>query len=238
MPNGIKYTLMAMFFVIITKVLQVTTFDSKHYEKLQRESSSYGYLSKTGDKSTTQKPNSSEQKSMKVLEKDSKILSENSESKENSEKRAKELDDSIENRARVTLSGLKNNYLAPLLATIPEGQLRVDIVIRYYRHKKDLGKIDKLKELSYYIHEKEATETAGMGSNTLYYGDDVPLEDIQIIALTLLEVGVPLKSIKHTKFEWKAKAIEIGTDTALVDDRNMSIQEIQDFHKQYLIGNE
>ena len=74
-----------------------------------------------------------------------------------------------------------------------------------------------------------------VGSNIIYYGDDVPLEDIQIVALTLLKEQIPLKMIKHTKFEWKSSAIEIGTDTSISNDQpNISIKEILDFDKQYL----
>ncbi len=234
MPNGIKYVLMATIFLVLTKILQLTAFDSQRYEKLQRESASAGYSvysTKTRDKKDQKQGKSSEKE---VVEKPSKAESES----QNVERTLAESTDSStpKNYDIVTLSSLKNSYLAPLLAKIPEGQLREDIVIRYYRHEKDLKKVDKLKELSYYIHEKEAEETAGLGSNIIYYGDDVPLEDIQIIAFTLLEEGIPLKSIQHTKFEWKAQAIEIGTDTMLLDEPNMSTQEIQDFHKQY-IGN-
>ena len=232
MPPGIKYVLMTLVFVILTKVLQVAAFDSKHYEKLQRESAESYYSKKAKSKKGAKKPSKKEKEVMKASDdnQEDSTLKPKTQAKEEtaaSDTQASPYSD-------VTLSSLKNNYLAPLLATIPEGQLREDIVIRYYRHKKDLQKVDRLKALSYYIHEKEAIETAGLGSNIIYYGDDVPLEDIQIIAFTLLEEGIPLKSIKHTQFEWKAKAIEIGTDTLLINEANISIQEIQNFHKQYV----
>ena len=222
MPNGIKYVLMATLFMVITKVIQVTAFDSEHYEKLQRESEAPRYTA-------TGKKISNEQLTEDTLA--------NQGSKE--KYRKQESDSLIDSRAMqepagITLERLKENYLYPILANISGDDLREDIVIRYYRHKKDLTKVDKLRELSYYIHEKEAVETAGLGSNIIYYGDDVPLEDIQIIAFTLLEEGIPLKSIEHTKFSWKARAIEIGTDTTLLNSSNISIAEIQDFHKQYI----
>lgn len=224
MPNGIKYVLMAAFFFAVTKVLQVTVFDSKHYERLEKESATR--YSDNQKKKKAQKSKITKKKEGSELENKSNLTGKG--------KAADSVKVTINSNTEVSLSSLKNNYLAPLLAKIPEGQLREDIVIRYYRHKKDLKKVDRLKELSYYIHEKEAVETSGLGSNIIYYGDDVPLEDIQIIALTLLEEKIPLKSIQHTKFEWKAKAIEIGTDVALIEKPNISIREIQEFHKQYV----
>lgn len=235
MPDGIKYISLTIVFVAIIKVIQVTMFDSKRYEALQRESASTGYSVYSTKAKSKKAPNTS--KSQRKV---------TAESKDDKQAQSQNVEDNVnesivvsatsENRSETTLSSLKNSYLAPLLARIPAGQLREDIVIRYYRHKKDSNKVDKLKGLSYYIHEKEAEETAGLGSNIIYYGDDVPLEDIQIIAFTLLEEGFPLKSIKHTQFKWKAKAVEIGTDTTLLAEPIMLVQDIQSFDKQY-VGN-
>ena len=133
----------------------------------------------------------------------------------------------------MALQNLVDSYLSPILEQLPPDGLRKDIFIRYYRHNKDGIGVYKLEEMGYYIHQKPATETAGLGSNIIYYGDDVPLEDIQIVALTLLKEGIPLKSIQHTKFEWKSSAIEIGTDINLIDVPDITNQEISDFDKQY-----
>ena len=214
MLNSIKYFLTALFFVVLTKVLQLTVFDSSHFEKLQRESDSHETITKT-------KRISNEKLSEKQSTKKTSGIQEVSQSKKEGDRSNNDL----------TLSSLKKTYLAPILASIPEGELREDVVIRYYRRKMDKNSIDKLKALSYYIHKKEPDEISNVASNIMYYGDHIPLEDIQIVAFTLLEEGIPLKSIKHTKFDWKAKAIEIATDTTLLDDPNISLDEIKNFQK-------
>ncbi|MEP5104116.1 MAG: hypothetical protein ABJQ84_05825, partial [Ekhidna sp.] len=63
------------------------------------------------------------------------------------------------------------------------------------------------------------------------YGGDVNIEDIQIVAFTLLANGLPIKSIERSQFEWKSNAIEIGTDTLLLDAANLTNQEIANFIK-------
>ncbi|MEO1253741.1 MAG: hypothetical protein AAFY41_02475, partial [Bacteroidota bacterium] len=123
------------------------------------------------------------------------------------------------------------DYLKSIINSLPSGQLREDVVIRYYRHEKDGNKVDALKDLGYYIHEKKATETAGLGSNVLIYGENVTTEDIKIVAYTLIDQGLPLKAIYHTQFEWKSTSLEIGTDTLLTEDSILSPQDISNFKK-------
>jgi len=220
MVNGVKYLIMTVIFLAIVKLLQVTSFDGEKYAALEkkREAKFAKKISAKGDEG---------QKPQKLVTK----LPANPSKKE--EKPAPKKVDTKEEKA---LNELKSNYLKPILEKLPPDGLRKDIFIRYYRHNKDGIGVYKLEEMGYYMHQKPATETAGLGSNVIYYGDDVPLEDIQIVALTLLKEGIPLKSIEHTKFEWKSSAIEIGTDISIQEQPSISVSEILDFHKQYLGG--
>lgn len=137
-------------------------------------------------------------------------------------------------RSYGSLEELKEGYLAPILARLPANRSRGDIIIRYYRHLKDGDGVYALKELGYYIHEKIATETKGLGSNVLYYGDHIRLEDIQIVAYTLKANGIPLKAIMHTKYAWKADAIEIGTDSTLLSHDIISDEAIMGFETKVI----
>lgn len=229
------YFIFAIVLLGIIKLLQVTIFDAEKYAK-NKESSFSDPVAKEKSKSLKQKsedekPNS-EKKNI-----DASILNEKStdttqaavnfESEEPDEAPS----ENLTNRSNVSLSDLKNNYLAVKIANLPSGQLREDVVIRYYKHEKDGNKVYPLKKLGYYIHEKKAEETQGLGSNVLYYGQDVNIEDIQIVAFTLLANGLPIKSIERSQFEWKSNAIEIGTDTLLLDAANLTDQDIANFSK-------
>lgn len=230
MLNNLKFAIMALVCIGLIKLIQVTAFDADKYKKA-KENSFIKYTDGKDEAKTeiskpaTKKPKESK-KPTPATESQTKAKSDQvaNQSKEQSTP-------AEPNKELVSFSDLKNNYLAPKLAELPTGQLREDVVIRYYRHEKDGEKVYALRELGYYIHEKEATETAGMGSNVIYYGDQVNREDIQIVAYTLLEKGIPLKSIQKTQFEWKFNSIEIGTDSLLVDDQTLQRADIERFIK-------
>ncbi len=208
MFKSLRFAILALVFISILKLIQVTAFDAKKYGSNKEDAN--GYVKEKPDK-----PKKFPTKKEVVKPSTDKAkISENQ-----------------------FLTELKENYLKPIREQLPPDRLRKDIFIRYYRHEKDGIGVYKLEEMGYYMHQKPATETAGLGSNIIYYGDNVPLEDIQIVTLTLLAEGIPIKSIEHTKFEWKSNAIEIGTDTSLLDEPNITEEQILDFDKMYLGSN-
>ncbi|WP_462247227.1 hypothetical protein [Ekhidna sp.] len=245
------YAIMALVFIGIIKLIQVTAFDVEQYKK-SKESSFANYGTEISEPEWKKKgtdlnePSAEESKidsnpsdSISTKESPSSIQDfEVAKEEESSSDESFQSPDPVEEKPTnqpVTYSGLddlKNNYLAPIIASLPQGQLREDVVIRYYKHQKDGYKVYSLKALGYYIHEKQATETAGLGSNVLYYGDDVNNSDIQIVALTLLAEGLPIKSILPTQFSWKATSIEIGTDTLLINEEILSEADIKSFVKE------
>lgn len=244
------YAIMALVFLGIIKLLQVTAFDAEQYAKNKKSSFSNAYdkiesaIEKKSKNSKKEKQEESVKEMPALFEKstnnvekvaDTDVDKESSSAEEKTiETEGSSFETSQPSETSVSYESyadLKNLYLAPKIASLPSGQLREDVVIRYYRHKKDGDKVFSLKELGYYIHEKEATETAGLGSNVLYYGEDVNVEDIQIVSYALLEVGIPLKAILQTQFIWKANSLEIGTDTLLLDGETLSELEIKNFEK-------
>lgn len=217
-----KYAIMALLFVVIIKVMQITLFDADKYYK-NKEASFAKVTEKKPELILEKKDNSSKETPTPALAQiDESDVSVDTSSESNN---------SAEVIDGQSLSSLKNSYLAPIVSKLPSGQLREDVVIRYYRHDKDEEKVSNLKELGYYIHEKEATETLGLGSNVIYYGEDVNIKDIQIVALSLLEKGIPLKSIQRSRYDWKSNSIEIGTDPNLIDKSAITEDYIMHFNK-------
>lgn len=238
------YAIVALVFIGIIKLLQVTAFDVEQYNKNKKlsfakpEKESAIPYKKGAEEVTAETKKEESIQQQENLEDDGEIINEEMGDTESLE------DDSFDSPAEeeivsaeevsatyASLSELKNLYLAPKIANLPPGQLREDVVVRYYRHDQDGDKVYVLKELGYYIHEKEANETAGLGSNVLYYGNEVNLEDIQIIAYTLLEKGLPIKALYPTQYSWKSNSIEIGTDTLLLSNAILSKSDIQNFSK-------
>ncbi|WP_420576313.1 hypothetical protein [Ekhidna sp.] len=245
------YAIVALIFIGIIKLLQVTAFDAEKYSKNRKTtfskdiykpskkeaaSSSSEITSQLQEKTPPPVLDRTEGDSLEtdtfepVDEADdiqvNNAFDTKSETPENSA-----TNKPTSTRSYSGLAELKNIYLAPKIANLPPGQLREDVVIRYYRHDQDGDKVYSLKSLGYYIHEKEATETEGLGSNVMYYGENVAIEDIQIVAYTLLENGIPLKSIKPSSYSWKANAIEIGTNPDILEAPELTPESVKKFTK-------
>ncbi len=127
-------------------------------------------------------------------------------------------------------AGLMKNYKEKVMAKLTPPESRQDMVVRYYTKAKDDDKIYGLRKYGFYIHERLPDESfADHPSNALYYGDDVSNEDIQLIAYVLVKSGVELKKIVPSKLHdnWKANAVEIGTDTMAFDSPVLKISDLR-----------
>lgn len=128
---------------------------------------------------------------------------------------------------------LKAEYLAVATKDLAPGRARTDMVVRYYRHAPDGRGIYKLRALRYYIHERDVSDykLESMPSNALFYGDNIKDEDIKIVAYTLLENGIPIKTIEPSQYggDWKSNAIEIGADSTLSNKRSLTLSEVRAF---------
>ena len=125
-------------------------------------------------------------------------------------------------------------YKAEVLSRLSLGAKRMDVLVRYYPHEPDGEAVYNLRSLGYYLHERPTQpEVSDKPSNSLYYGDNVPLKDIQLVAITLLDTGIPLKQIKESRFhaDWKSNSLEIGTDTSATPLPVLSKQNIRLFTK-------
>jgi len=234
------YAIVAVIFLGIIKLLQVTAFDAERYEKSKQNANKPLKSSKPKKETPKKEPVPIDIDDSLKVETNSIDTTDPFETAESFENQQEVLEEKTEpkpqealSRNTVTYEGfndLKNQYLAPILASLPEGQLRQDVVIRYYKHLQDGERVYALRAMGYYVHEKEANETAGLGSNAIYYGEDVAVEDIQLVAYTLISTGLPIQAILPTAFEWKSNAIEIGTDPDL-NAANLTEKDISSFSK-------
>lgn len=219
MIKQLKYALMAFFLIASSKLVQTLFFDQKEKKKF------YPKVELVDKDMKSDKA---------VLDEKREPIKEKTELNGLADTSSVEVNKKQEEsfatpNAYPTLEDLKKNYLSIKNAGLQEGRSREDVVIRYYKHEKDENKVYALKKLRYYLHEKPAIETKGLGSNVLYYGNEVKLEDIQVVAYVLLENGIPLKSIERSKYDWKSNAIEIGTDPELIGTENITKDKIRNF---------
>lgn len=127
-------------------------------------------------------------------------------------------------------SDLVDNYKSRVLAELDRPESRTDVVVRYYAKEKDEKRVYELRKYGFYIHERKPDEAfTEYPSNALYYGDDVANEDIQLVAYLLIQSGIELKKIVPSRLhdDWKANAIEIGTDSLAIDQRPLGLPDLR-----------
>ena len=113
-------------------------------------------------------------------------------------------------------SKLMKNYESAVVQKLERPEARHDIVVRYYVKPKDGKKVFALRKYGFYIHQRPSDKVFSQSeTNTLYYGDEVRNEDIQLVAYILMNEGVMLKQIVRSSLhdDWKSNSIEIGTDS-------------------------
>jgi murein L,D-transpeptidase YcbB/YkuD len=111
-------------------------------------------------------------------------------------------------------------------------EFRKDVVIRYYVKEDDGDAIFSLRQFGYYIHERPTSERFNMlPSNALYYGSQVNVEDIKMVAYSLMSQGVVFKTIEPSQFsdDWKANSIEIGADDTILEEPVISLAQLRKF---------
>lgn len=109
---------------------------------------------------------------------------------------------------------------------------RNDVVVRYYKHQPDSTKADTLVDYGFYLHVRPVSDReryASMGSNVISFGKDFPERDLKLITYLLVTNGIEIKRIRPFKDYdgWKRKAIEIGADKRLVNQRTLTLEQIK-----------
>ena len=217
--RGWSYIALLSFFLVLTSVLS-TVFNS--YPTPEKKIS---YKAKTSKTQTSKKKEVAA--SIKEIEtnKADEVSSDTTESL---------IDKVGPEETTAAFEARMKNRADSIRATLTEGKRRTDVIIRYYPHLPDGKLIYTLNDLGYYLH-KRPTDPAqlDMPTNALFYGDNVPLLDIQMVALELVNKGVEIRQIKLSKFhaDWKANALEIGTDADAKNSPILSAESIRSFRK-------
>ncbi|MFY0689612.1 MAG: hypothetical protein JXQ90_20745 [Cyclobacteriaceae bacterium] len=129
-------------------------------------------------------------------------------------------------------------YNETVMAKVPDGKNRTDMIIRYYPHENDINITETLGKYKFYLHERPVDSlTKPTPSNSIYFGDSVDTKDIQIIAYTLLQNGFPLKQITPSQFHdsWKASSVEIGADTSMGGQIDLTLSQVRNFKNPFVL---
>lgn len=108
---------------------------------------------------------------------------------------------------------------------------RNDVVVRYYKHEQDGEKAEVLVDYGFYLHKRPVEESKfkSLKTNVIYFGQDFPKSDLELITYLLVKSGLEIKEVKPFKDYdgWKHNAIEIGCDPKLSKKSTISDDQIR-----------
>ena len=127
---------------------------------------------------------------------------------------------------------LFDNYKNTKINNLRPNQLRSDVLVQYYNRKDKVKQPMTLTQLGFKVHNKYTNNSKEV-ANVLRFGEDVSLEDIQIVAYVLLCHGIPLRQIVPSSYhsDWKPYAIEIGVDALIEKFPVLTFKKIRNFER-------
>jgi hypothetical protein len=127
---------------------------------------------------------------------------------------------------------LLDNYKNSIINKLRPNQLRSDVLVQYYNRKDGAKQPMTLTQLGFEIHNKYTNNSKEV-ANVLRFGEDVSLEDIQMVAYVLLSQGIPLRQIVPSSYhsDWKPYAIEIGVDALIEKFPMLTFKKIRNFER-------
>lgn len=122
--------------------------------------------------------------------------------------------------------------LAERLAEPAERERRSSITLQYYAKKLDdevnmRVVLTALSDAGFTLQRKQA-QLPDVATNGVFFGPDVRLEDIKLVALTLIGAGIKLRVIEPLLLGVaKPRLIQIGADLAKRDAPPLTVEHIQ-----------
>jgi hypothetical protein len=115
---------------------------------------------------------------------------------------------------------------------------RGGVVVQYFPKNVDGNRVDAaLTELGFRLERRSAL-VPGMSTNSIWYGTPVALEDVKLVALTLIRAGVQIRAIRpfsDSSTRRDASLIQVGADVEVADRPPLTVDAIRDakvFHWQ------
>ena len=123
-----------------------------------------------------------------------------------------------------------NDALKAILQQFTPGQ---HVTVRYYSKTIDEKRVAiELQALGYNFEEKPAAEyMSKRGTNAMWFGSGVGINDVKIAALALIRAGVPIKGIRPFKNNvtnpgYKKNIIEVGASVDLDQKPPLTVRDV------------
>ena len=116
-------------------------------------------------------------------------------------------------------------------ARLAPRESRKAVTVQYFPKNVDENKVESaLTELGFTLDKKRAP-VPGIPTNAIWYGTPVSIEDVKLVALTLIRAGVQIRAIRpfaDYSPRRNAALIQVGADVAVVNDPPLSVEGIRD----------
>ncbi len=116
------------------------------------------------------------------------------------------------------------------LSSVSSSDSRRDITIQYFPKNVDKNIVENsLEELGFRLISGPA-KVKNIPTNSLWFGANVKLEDIKLVAYTLMRAGVEIKVIRPFRNPKgrRSNLIQVGADAVFENARPLSITEIKE----------
>jgi len=116
-------------------------------------------------------------------------------------------------------------------ATLGGQSRRKAVTVEYFPKNVDQNKVEAaLIELGFQLR-KATTIVPNLPSNAIWFGTPVDIEDVKLVALTLIRAGVEIKAIRpiqdHLTSKKDAPIIQVGADVSIVARPPMTVEAIR-----------
>ncbi len=132
---------------------------------------------------------------------------------------------------------LKANQAIQQAAARAPAASRGNVVVQYFPKNVDGNRVEAaLTELGFRLDRRSALVPA-LPTNSIWYGTPVALEDVKLVALTLIRAGVQIRAIRpfpDYSPRKDASLIQVGADVAVADRPPLTVDAIRDgtaFHQ-------
>lgn len=105
---------------------------------------------------------------------------------------------------------------------------RQQVTVRYFPKDVDRRIVEAaLRELGFNLTRGQAN-LPDLPTNAIWFGDDVSIEDVKLVAYTLIRAGVEIKAIRPFRNpDGKSRQIQVGSDEDYLSREPLSVEEIE-----------
>lgn len=130
--------------------------------------------------------------------------------------------------SEVVNRSLKAEQLRTQISESTKPDSRENITVQYFPKDVDRQIVEKsLRELGFNLIS--GRPNLKIPTNAIWFGSEVPIEDVKLVAFTLIRAGVEIKVIRPFRNPGgsKARLIQVGSDAQYVSSPPLSPDEIQ-----------